>query len=99
MVLNTVTDLIYTRNKKIYDLLVKEITNEAKNCQSANNDSGEMSLCAFRIMEQLAGKVIGFPVQVDQTGEIVGDYTEALTQARKWVLSTKLEYSINTNQY
>ncbi len=99
IVLNTVPDLIYTRNKKIYDLLIKEITNEAKNCQSANNDSNEMIFCAFRIMEQLAGKIVGFPVQVDKTGEIVGDYTEALTQARKWVLSTKLEYSINTNQY
>lgn len=99
LVLNTLPDLIYTRNKKIYDLLINELTNESKNCQSANNDSNEMILCAFRIMEQLAGKVIGFPVQVDQTGEIVGDYTEALKQARQWILNTKKEYSINTNQY
>lgn len=99
LVMNILPDLIYTRNKKIFDLLVKEILNETPNCISANNDSQEHILCAYRIMEQLAGKIVGFPVQTDRSGEINGDYAEALTRARKWILSSKMEYSINTNQY
>lgn len=99
VVMNIVPDLIYTRNKKIFDLLVQEILNDTPNCLSANNDSQQLILCAYRIMEQLSGKIVGFPVQTDRSGEIAGDYAAALEQARKWIVSTKLEYSINTNYY
>ncbi len=100
MVINTVPDLVYTHNKRIYDLLINEIMNDARNCRSANNDSDERIICAYRIMEQLAAnRISGFPIQLDRSGEIIGDYSEALKRVRDWILSTKSEYSIITNTY
>jgi hypothetical protein len=98
VVTNLLPDLIYTHNKKIYGLLLKELMNDTPACYSANNDSEEKILCAYRILEQMSNEIVGFPVKATKYGELEGDYKEALITARKWVLDGNIEYSIdNTN--
>ncbi len=92
-------DLVYTHNKQVYDLLIKELFNDTPLCYSANNDSEEKILCAYRILEQLSGEIIAFPVQTEKSGELVGDYTEALVRARNWVLEVNSEYIIDNTNY
>lgn len=92
-------DLVYTHNKQVYDILIKELFTDTPSCYSANNDSEEKILCAYRILEQLSGEIIGFPVQTDKSGELIGDYTEALVRARNWVLEVNSEYIIDNTNY
>ncbi|MES2556225.1 MAG: hypothetical protein V4604_08750 [Bacteroidota bacterium] len=92
-------DLVYTHNKQVYDILIKELFTDTPSCYSANNDSEEKILCAYRILEQLSGEIISFPVQTDKTGELTGDYTEALVRARNWVLEVNSEYIIDNTNY
>lgn len=98
VVTNLLPDLIYTHNKKVYELLLKELMNDTPACYSANNDSDEKILCAYRILEQISDKIAGFPVKTTKHCEIEGDYKEALVVARKWVLDGNTAFSIdNTN--
>src|SRR3989338_112105 len=92
-------DLVYTHNKQVYDILIKDLFTDTPSCYSANNDSEEKILCAYSILEQLSGELISFPVQTDKSGELTGDYTDALVRARNWVLEVNSEYIIDNTNY
>lgn len=84
VVINVLPDLVYTHHPEVYKKLVAELENETPLCYSANNDSPEKILCAYRIIEVLPKVITGFPVKLDKYGEIAGSYEEALAAARKW---------------
>jgi len=79
-------DLAYTRQKQVVQLIVETVLSDDALCSSANNDSEESILCAYRAMEFLPGVIADFPWQRDVTGDLdVEDYETALTEIRIWL--------------
>jgi hypothetical protein len=92
-------DLIYIRQKQAIDYCVELLYSDEKLCRSPNPDFSEPIPCAYRIMEQLAPVIVGFPVQVDVTGTLdTGDYPKALQKVRAW-FSENTGYEIKTTTY
>ena len=99
LVSNLLPDLIYTHNPEVYRFLLAELHNETPACLSANNDSEEQILCAYRILEQIAAEIRDFPVTTDGSGELAGDYPAALSKARQWYSSNGESFSINADHF
>ncbi len=99
VVYSILPDMIYTRNKRVFDLLLQEMNTTIPRCYSANNDSEERILCAYRIMEEIAPYILRFPVAVDKSGALEGDYEQALEAVRQWMQNNQLEYSINMDKF
>ena len=99
LVTDLLPDLIYTHHQAVYTFLLDELYNELPACLSANNDSQDRILCSYRIMEQIAEEVRDFPVKLDPSGELSGDYQEALNTARKWYQANRKNFTINTDNY
>ncbi|WP_147302885.1 HEAT repeat domain-containing protein [Marinoscillum furvescens] len=77
--------LIYTRQKEVFDLLVKELYNDERNCEPADPDQYRPIRCGYRIMELLAPHVEGFPVAVSASGDLdTRNYRQALLGVREW---------------
>ena len=92
-------DLIYTRQKELFDNLIAILMSDEKNCRSADPDHEVPILCGYRVMEALAPVIADFPVPTDQDGDIVSDdYPEALKKCREY-FRTNLNYTIKTNRY
>jgi len=92
-------DLLYTRQPECIAYVVDAMKSDARNCSSPNADNDTPMPCAYRIMEQLSGVIEGFPVHVDQYGDVVsGDYPTALKEARTW-LRENPAYKIVTDTY
>ena len=88
-------DVVYTRQKELVSLIVETVMSDDTQCSSANNDSDETILCAYRAMEFLPGVIQDFPWQRDVTGDLdVDDYETALTQIRQWFVVHE-DYQIN----
>jgi hypothetical protein len=89
--------LVYTRNKKIFIALEKILQSDAYNCRSPHPDSKASILCAFRVLENIAGAIEKFPIKVDESGDLlVDDYQSALDTARRW-LKQNPDYKLDTN--
>ncbi len=99
LVTDLLPDLIYTHHPAVYTYLLNELYNELPACLSANNDSEDRVLCSYRIMEQIAEEIIDFPVKLDPSGELSGDYEEALNTARKWYQANRKSFTINPDNY
>lgn len=92
-------DLIYTRQKAALDYLVEILKSNEKNCTSANPNSDEKIACGYRIMEMLAPAIEGYPLELDESGDIkTNDYSEALAMVRAWFESNK-NYDINRDTF
>lgn len=80
--------IIYTRQKELYDLLVKELNNDERNCEPADPDQFRSIRCGYRIMELLAPYVEGFPIPVSASGDLdTRNYRQALIEVREWFAS------------
>jgi hypothetical protein len=80
-----IPDLLFTRQKKIYDEVVKILYSNENNCVSGNPDSERAIPCGYWVMEQLAPYVQDFPLQTYASGAIkVTDYDKALNTLREW---------------
>ncbi|MBN9293981.1 MAG: hypothetical protein J0G96_08380 [Flavobacteriia bacterium] len=99
LVYSILPDMIYTRNKRVFDFLLQDTQHSIARCYSGNNDSPEKILCAYRILEEIAPYILNFPVSVDRSGSLTGDYETALEKVRKWVVDSQLEYTINTQLF
>ncbi|MCG8532711.1 MAG: hypothetical protein MI749_18920, partial [Desulfovibrionales bacterium] len=64
MVYDLFPELLYTRNKEIYDFLVTVLQSNSIRCESANPDNTEDLPCAYRVMELLAPYIQDFPLPV-----------------------------------
>jgi len=91
-------DLIYTRQKVLYDLIVEKIFSDEKLCESSNPDSEVSILCGYRILELIAPYIDGFPIKTLPSGDLnVESYENALITAREWFLNNKMNYQIIKN--
>lgn len=78
-------DLVYTRQKEAIGYLVTQLKSDEKNCLTADVEREKPIPCGYRIMEQLAPVVQGYPLRLDASGDIkTGDYVAALETVRKW---------------
>ncbi len=92
-------DLVYTRRPEAIAFLVTALNSDAKNCNSADAERETRIPCAYRVMEMLAPVVNGFPLKVDESGDVVtNDYPAALQQARDWFIKNK-NYTISAEGF
>lgn len=92
-------DLIYTHQRVAYDYLVEVLMQEDKNCISAHPDREEPIQCGYRVMEQLAPVVEGYPLKVHASGDLItDDYVGALITVRNWFGENK-NYKILRDTY
>jgi hypothetical protein len=92
-------DLIYTRQKISFAYVVQALQSSDENCMSADGEKERPIMCGYRIMEQLAPVVEGYPVALDESGDIkTNDYTEALELVRRWFRQNE-NYRLITNTF
>jgi HEAT repeat protein len=92
-------DLAYTRQREAINYIVEVMQQEAKNCMSADAEREEAIVCGYRIMEQLAPVVEGYPLALDKSGDIqTNDYVTALRTVRQW-FNAHVDYKLKTDTY
>ncbi len=99
-VYDIVPELVYTRNKIVFDFLLEAIMRDTKDCTSANNDDTRPMICAYRLIEQVAPYIINFPAKIDEACELkTKDYPALLTEVRGWINANKSNYQLNQTIY
>jgi hypothetical protein len=99
LVYDIVPDIVYTRDRKLFDFLITIINSDQPGCNSANPDASQKILCAYRVMEYVTPAIVDFPIKVDTYGEpIIEDYENALILVREWFL-TNDRYKINKDSF
>jgi hypothetical protein len=94
-----VPDLVYTRQKEVFDFLLKIILPDDKNCVTNNPDRPVPIPCGYYLVEPLAAKIEGFPVSLDEQGDLMDDLTPLdFENIRKWI-SNNSAYTIIDNTY
>lgn len=92
-------DLIYTRQRQAVDYLIKALNGDEKKCMSADSEKETEIICGYRIMEQLAPIIEGYPITLDQSGDLqTNDYANALTTVRQWFNKHK-DYTILNDRF
>lgn len=92
-------DLVYTRQRPVFEILIQALNSDANNCQSANAENITKIPCAYRIMEMIAPAIEGYPYKLDESGDIDAEnYEEALITVREW-FKTNPDYTILTDRY
>ena len=92
-------DLVYTRNAEAIRYMVEVMQRDDKNCMTADAEREEPIPCGYRIMEQLAPVIKGYPLELDESGDVKAkDYTAALQKVREWFLSHK-DYTIVRDRF
>lgn len=96
-VYSIIPGLVYTRNKKVFFELEKIVQSDTHNCRSSHPDSRSSVLCAYRVLENVAGAIEKFPIKVDESGDmLVDNYQTALETARRW-LRQNPDYKLDRN--
>lgn len=99
LIYNVFPDLLFTRNQSAIDYIIEVLHQDGEHCLSADAEREFQIPCGYRIMEQLAPVIEGFPVAVDDAGDITtSDYAGTLAMVRQWFLSHR-DYGINKTRY
>ena len=100
MAYDLVPDMVYTRQRPMFDYLFKIIESDDKNCSSPNPDSNAKILCGYRVIEQIAPYIKYFPVEVGVSGDLkVKNYEKALIDVRNWIKQNKDTYVIKNEEF
>ncbi len=100
VVYELIPDLIYTRQKKAFDYIIKILHSEKKDCFSANPENSQKIMCGYRVMEFLAPVIKDYPLETDETADlIVDDYKEALIIVRGWFIENNGQYELIKNSF
>lgn len=100
MMYNSLADLIYTRQHMIFDYLIELVNSDKTDCHSPNPNYSGKIMCAYRVMEALAGAIKDFPIKTSSSGDLaINNYEKALDTTRKWFAEHKDNYEIITNVY
>ncbi len=100
VVYELIPDLIYTRQMKAFDYIIKILHSEKKDCYSANPENPQKIMCGYRIMEFLALVIKDYPLETDETGDlIVDDYKEALKTVREWFIEKNGQFELIKNSF
>lgn len=93
-------DVIYTKNKQLYEYLLNAVLSNDKKCGSANNDDNTPIICAYRLIEQLAPNINNFPVTINEKGEINSkNLAKTLTEVRDWIGKNRDSIEIDLSHY
>ena len=93
-------DLVYTRKKEAYDLMVKTIYSDEKLCTSSNPNSDSKIICGYRVLELVAPYIDNFPIKVLESGDLdTENYPKALEISREWFQNHKESYTIVDENY
>jgi hypothetical protein len=83
-------DLVYTRHAEAIGYMAEVMQRDDMNCMTADAEREEPIPCGYRIMEQLASVINGYPLELDESGDIkTKDYTAALRKVREWFIKNK----------
>ncbi len=78
-------DLVYTRQKEAVAYMVEVLQSDDAGCMSADAERQAPIPCGYRVMEQLAPLIKGYPLALDASGDIkTNDYVAALKTVREW---------------
>jgi len=95
IIFTLIPDLIYIKNKKIFDYLFDEILKNNTNCTSLNPDNEVSISCSYRLIELIAPYIIDFPVKLGFSGDLeVDNYPKMLKKIREWIIVNKNIYQI-----
>lgn len=93
-------DLAYTRQPEAINYMITVLKSDEKNCLSADAENETAIPCAYRVMEQLAPVIDGYPLQLDASGDVkTKDYVKALTSVRKWIGGKGSSYKIRRDTF
>ena len=99
MVYRIFPDLVFTRQRAAIDHMIEVLHQDNESCLPADAENDEPIPCGYRVMEQLAPVIDGFPVQTREGGDIVTtDYSAALMLVRSWFHKHK-NYQLLMNRY
>ncbi|NJO87362.1 MAG: hypothetical protein HC821_05150, partial [Lewinella sp.] len=71
-----------------------------RNCTPADAETPGQIDCGYRLIEQLAPAIAGFPVQADAEGDLLtDDYAAALVAVRTWYAANQGRYQILTDTF
>jgi len=99
MVYYVFPDLVYTRQKQVYNYLLEILYNDKKSCTSPNPNYAGHILCGYRVMESLAKVVKDYPLKTSKSGDIItDDYDKALQTTREW-FKTHKDYELDMEVY
>jgi hypothetical protein len=87
-------DLIYTRQRTLYDFLIKRMMDTKNMCNSANPNSSAKIDCGYHIAGILAPAIKDFPQRSDSKNA-----KQWLEKSRKWCKKQKGKYRIIHNSY
>lgn len=92
-------DLVYTRHRMALTYMVDVMRSDEKKCMSADAEREVEIPCGYRIMEQLAHAIENYPLQLDESGDVITkDYVKALQTVREWFVKNP-SYTIRTDTY
>lgn len=92
-------DLAYTRQREAIDYMVSVLNSDEKKCLSADAENEVSIPCAYRVMEQLAPVLEGYPLQLEASGDVkTKDYEKALGSVRTW-LKKEPDYKIDKKTF
>lgn len=92
-------DLVFTRSRPLINYMVDAMMSDSTDCLAADAEKEINIPCGYRIMEQLAGIVDGFPLELNDTGDLqANDYSAALQKVREWFVENS-DYAILDNEY
>lgn len=92
-------DLIFTRDKAAIGYMIEVLNEDENYCLSADVEKESTIPCGYRIMEQLAPVIHGFPFALAESGDLdVDNYASALQTVREWFRSHE-KYSISKQRY
>jgi len=95
VVFRLIPDLLYTRQRVVFNYLFDEILKSELNCTSTDPDREIKINCAYRLMEFVAPHIRNFPIRLTVSGELdFEDYEEALLNVRDWIASNKYTYQL-----
>ena len=93
-------DLAYTRQPEAIGYMITTLNSDEKNCLSADAENETAIPCAYRVMEQLALVIEGYPLQLDASGDVkTKDYVKALASVRNWIKGKGGNYKIKRDVF
>ena len=91
-----IPDLLYLKNRQVFDFLLNELSHPNMNCTSADPDNEVTIDCGYRLAELVSPFIIGFPISVSASGDLnCEDYHQALHTIRSWIIENRLDYQTN----
>ena len=92
-------DLLYTRQRALIAITIDALKSDKRSCLSADAEKQVPIPCGYRIMEMLAPVIDGYPLPLDESGDLaVSDYPAALDRVKRF-FDSKTNYQIVIDTY